>query len=77
MKSAHNLYIEGLQRVTSRLDEIHAGMHAVVDDVHAVEFVLGFEICIESLLDVFDDWAPGIIVVDEIAEARCIYYGQA
>lgn len=63
--------------MTGRLDEIHTGMYAVVDDIHAVELVLGFEICIESLLDIFDDWAPGVIVVDEIAEARRIYYGQA
>ena len=77
VKSAHDLDVKRLQRVTGRLDEVHASMDAIVDDVHAIELVLGLEIRIESLLNVLDDWAPGVIVVDEVAKARCVYHRQA
>ena len=77
VKSTHDLNIQRLERVASRLDEVDTSMHAVIDNVHPVHLVLGVEICIESLLDVFDDWPPRIIVVHEVTKTRGIYHGQA
>jgi hypothetical protein len=58
--------------VTGGLNEVHAGMDAVVDNVHAVDLVLGIEISIEALLDVLDDRAPGLVVVDKVTKSRSI-----
>ena len=72
MQPAHDLDVERLKRVTGRLNEVHTGMDAVVDNVHAVDLVLGIEIGIETLLDVLDDRAPGLVVVDKVTKARSI-----
>ena len=77
VKSTHDLDVQGLERVAGRLNEVDTSMHAVVDDVHPVHLVLCIEIRIESLLDVLDNWPPGVIVVDEVTEARGIHNGQA
>ena len=58
--------------MTSRLNEVHTGVDAVVDNVHAVDLVLGVEVGIEALLDVLDNGAPGLVVVDEVTEAGCV-----
>lgn len=72
VQSTHDLNVERLERVTSGLNEVHAGMDTVVDDVHAIDLVLGIKISIEALLDVLDDGAPGLVVVDEITETGSI-----
>jgi hypothetical protein len=63
--------------VACRLDEVDTSMNSIVDDVHTIDLVLGLEICIESLLNVFDDGPPGIIVVDEITESWSVHDGQS
>ena len=77
MQALHDLDVQGLQGVAGGLDEEDAGMDAVVNDVHAVDLVLGIEVGVEALLDVVDDGAPRLVVVDEVAEARGINNGQA
>ena len=72
VQSAHDLNIERLERVTGGLNEVHTGMDAVVDNVHAVDFVLSIEVGIEALLDVLDDRAPRLVVVDKVTKARSI-----
>ena len=67
----------GLRRVASRLDEVDACVNAVVDNVHAVDLVLSFEVCIKSLFNVLDDGPPGVVVVHKVTKARCIDDGQA
>lgn len=69
MKTTHDLDVQGLQRVSSRLDEEDTGVDAVVHDIHAVDLVLSVEIGIKTLLDVVNDGAPRLIVVDEVTEA--------
>ena len=69
VQTAHDLDIKRLKRVTSGLDEVDTGVYTVVDNVHAVDFVLGIQVSIEALLDVLDDWAPGVIVVDKVTKA--------
>lgn len=76
MKSPHNLNVEGLERVTSRLDKVDACMNAVIDNVHAVDLVLGIKVGIETLLNVVDNWAPGLVVVDKVTETRGIDNGK-
>ena len=72
VQPTHDLDVERLERVTSGLNEVDAGMDAVVDNVHAVDLVLGIEIGIEALLNVLDDRAPGLVVVDKVTETRSI-----
>jgi len=77
MQSPHHLDVERLQRVARRLDEVDAGMNTVIHDVHAVDLVLGLEVCVKSLLNVLNDRSPGVVVVDEVTEAGCVDHGQS
>lgn len=72
MKTAHDLNVERLESMTRWLNEVDAGVDPVVNDIHAVDLVLGIKIRVEALLNVLDDRLPRVIVVDEIAKARGI-----
>ena len=63
--------------MTCRLDEIHAGMHTIVHNIHAVDLVFGVKIGIKSLLDVVYDRLPGFLIVHEITETRGIDHGKS
>ena len=54
--------------MTCRLDEVDAGMHTVVDDIHPVDLVFGIQVCIKASLDVVDDWFPGVVIVDKVSK---------
>jgi hypothetical protein len=41
VQALHDLDIQGLQGVAGRLDEEDASVDAVIDNVHAVDLVLG------------------------------------
>jgi hypothetical protein len=77
VESAHDLHVQRLQRVTSRLDEVDTCMDAVVNDVHPVDLVLCVQVSIEALLNVFDDRTPGVLVVHEVAKSWRVNHGQA
>lgn len=77
MKSAHDLDIQRLQGMPSRLNKVYACMDTIVDDIHAVHLVLCIEIGIEALFNVLDNRAPRIIVVDKIAETWSVDNRQA
>jgi hypothetical protein len=62
--------------MASWLEEVNASMDTVVNNVHAVDLVLGIEIGIESLLDVINNWSPGLVIVDKVSEARCVNNSQ-
>lgn len=72
VESAHDLDIQWFKRVSCGLDEVDTCMHTVVNDVHAVDFILGIQVGVKSLLDVLNNWSPGVIVVDEVTKARGI-----
>jgi hypothetical protein len=74
VQAAHNLDIE---RVTSWLNEVDTSVDAVVHNVHAVDLVLGVQVCIEALLDVLNNWAPGVVIVDKVSETRGVDHSQA
>ena len=59
------------------LDEVDARVDTVVNDVCAVDLVLGLQISVESLLDVLNNWAPRVIVVNKIAESGGIDHSEA
>lgn len=77
VETLHDLNVERLQRVASGLDEEDTCVDTVVHDVHPVDLVLSIQVSIEALLDVIRDWPPGLVVVDEVTEARGINNGQA
>lgn len=77
VKSAHDLDVKGLEGVASRLDEEDTSVNSVVNDVHAVDLVLGIEVGVEALLNVVGNGAPRLVVVDKVAEARSVNNGQA
>jgi hypothetical protein len=77
VKATHHLNIQGLQGVSGGLNEIHTGVHAVVDNVHAVDLVLGLQVGVETLLDVLDDRSPRVIIVDKVTEAGGVHDSQA
>lgn len=77
METAHDLDVERLERVASGLDEVHTGVNAVVDNVAAVNLVLSLKVGIETLLDVLDNRAPRVVVVDKVTETGGINNAQA
>lgn len=40
MQSAHNLDVQGLQRMAGGLNEVDACMNTIINDVHTVDLVL-------------------------------------
>ena len=76
VKALHNLNIQRLEGVTSGLDEEHTSVNAVVDNVHPVNLILRIKISVESLLNVVHNRAPRLVVVNEIAETRCVDNSQ-
>lgn len=77
MQTTHDLDIERLERVAGGLDEVDTSVDAVVDNVHAVDLVLGIKVSIEALLDVLGNRAPGVVVVDKVTETRGVDHGKA
>lgn len=77
MEAAHDLDIQRLEGVASRLDEVDTGVDAVVDNVAAVNLVLSLKVGVETLLNVLDNRAPRVVVVDKVTEARGINDAQA
>ena len=63
--------------MASRLDEVDAGMHTVIHDVHAIDLVFGIEVCVESLFNVLHDRTPRIFVIDEVSETRSVDHGES
>lgn len=77
VEAAHDLNVEGLERVTSRLDEEDTGVDSVVNNVHAVDLVLGVKIGIVALLNVVGDRAPRLVIVDKVTKSGSVNDSQA
>lgn len=77
MQAAHDFNVQGLQRVARGLNEVDAGMDAVVHNVLAVDPVLSLQIGVKALLNVLDDWSPRVIVVDKVTESGSVDDSQA
>lgn len=77
MEASHHLNVKRLERVASGLDEENTGVNSVVDNVHAVDLVLGIEVRVESLLNVVDNGAPRLIVVHKVTETGGVDNGEA
>jgi hypothetical protein len=72
MQSAHDFDIQWLQSMASWLNEVHASVDSVVNDVHTVDLVLRIQVCVETLLNVVHNWSPRLIIVNEITKTRGI-----
>lgn len=72
----HDLDVQRLQGVARGLDEEDAGVDAVVHNVHAVHLVLGIKVGVETLLNVVNDWPPGLVIVDKVAKAGRVNHCQ-
>lgn len=59
------------------LNEVHTCVDSIVHDVHSVDFVLGIQVGIETLLDILDNRPPRVIVIDKITKPWCIYNSEA
>lgn len=77
MKASHDLNVEGLQRVAGGLDEENASVDAVVNNVHAVDLVLGIEVCVISSLNIVDNGAPRLVIVDKVTKSGSVDDSQA
>lgn len=77
VEASHNLNVQRLEGVASGLDEEDTGVNSVVNNVHSVDLVLSIEVGIETLLNVVDNGAPRLIVVNEVAKAGGVNDSQA
>jgi hypothetical protein len=73
----HDLNIERLERVAGGLNEVDYSVDAIVNNVHAVDLVLGIQVRVKSLLNVLNNRVPRFIVVDEVAEPGCVDDSQS
>jgi len=76
MQSAHDLDVQRLQSMTRWLNEVHASMNPVVNNVHTIDLVLRIQVSIEALLNVVHNWSPRLIIVNEITKTRGINNSQ-
>ena len=77
VEALHDFNVQRLEGVAGGLDEEHAGVDAVVNNVHAIDLVLGIQVGIKALLDVVHDGAPRLVVVDEVTETGRVDHGEA
>lgn len=59
------------------LDEENASVDAVVNNVHAVDLVLGIEVCVISSLNIVDNGAPRLVIVDKVTKSGSVDDSQA
>lgn len=71
-ESLHVFDIEGFQTVSRGLDEVQAGVYAVVDELAAIDTALLVEVGVEAGLDVVEYRLPCLAVVDKVAKARSV-----
>jgi len=76
-QSLHDLDIKGLQGVAGRTDEVQTGVDTEVDLVLATGLLLLEHVGFVLVVQEFDDWHPGVAVVDVVAETGGIDDGQA
>ncbi len=62
--------------MSSWLNEVHTGMNTIINNIHAIDLVFSIEVCVEALLNVINNWAPGFVVVDKVSEAMGIHNSQ-
>ena len=51
-------------------------MYAVVHDVHPIDLVLGVQVGVKTLLNVFNNRAPRVVVINKVSEARSVHHRQ-
>jgi len=75
-QALHDLNVEGLQGVSSRSDEVQAGVNAHVDLVGTAGLLLLEHVGLMLVVQELDDGLPRVTVVDIVAEAGSINDSQ-
>jgi hypothetical protein len=73
----HDLNVEGLQGVARGADEVQTGVDTEVNLVCAARLLLLQHVRLVLVVEELDDGLPRVAVVDVIAEARGVDYGEA
>lgn len=76
-QTLHHLDVQRLQSVSSRADEVQAGVHTHVDLVRPTGLLLLEHVRLVLVIQEFDNGLPGVAVVDIVSEAGGINDGQA
>lgn len=76
-KSLHNLNVKGLEGVSSRSNEVEAGMDTEVDLVLTTGLLLLEHVRLVLVVEEFDDGLPGVAVVNIVTEAGGVDNGQS
>lgn len=76
-QALHHLDIERLQGVSSRADEVQAGVNAHVDLLGSAGLLLLEHIRLVLVIQEFDNWLPGVTVVHVVSKSRGINDGEA
>ena len=76
MKTTHDLNIEGLQRMARWLNKVNTSVYTIVHDVHPIDLVLGVQVGVKTLFNVFNNRAPRVVVINKVSEARSIHHRQ-
>jgi hypothetical protein len=75
-QSLHDLNIQRLQCVSSRADEVQAGMDTKINLIDTSGLLLLQHVRLVLIIQKLDDWHPGVAVVDIVSEARGVDHGE-
>jgi len=76
-KPLHHFNVERLQRMTGRTDKVETSMDTEVDLVLPSRLLLLQHVRLMLVVEEFNDWHPGIPVVDIVTKARRVDNGQS
>lgn len=76
-ETLHHLNVQRLQCVSGWADEVEAGMYTKIDLLGTAWLLLLEHIRLMLIVEEFDNWLPGIAVVDIVAKAGSVNDGQS
>ena len=68
----HELYVERLEAVAGRIDEIETAVNAIVHNVAPIQTRLVLEVLLKLVVYVLNDWLETVCVINGVSEPRCI-----
>lgn len=75
-QALHDFDVQRLQGVTGGADEVEAGMDSKIDLVLSPGLLLLQHVGFVLVVEEFDDWHPGIAIVDIVAKTRGVDHRQ-
>ena len=58
------------------LNKVNTSVYTIIHDVHPIDLVLGVQIGVKTLFNVFNNRAPRVVVINKVPEARSIHHRQ-